>query len=109
MNEPSTWYVYIVQCADRSLYTGVTTDLLRRVDEHNNRPSGARYTRARRPVRLVYFESSDSRACACQREHALKRLTPAGKRQLISAAARDCQQVLQGIYPDTMLLSALED
>ncbi|MDT8405089.1 GIY-YIG nuclease family protein [Sulfuriflexus sp.] len=109
MNESSSWYVYIVQCADRSLYTGVTTDLLRRVDEHNSRPRGARYTRARRPVRLVYFESSDSRACACKREHALKRLSPASKRQLINVAARDCQQVLQGIYPDTSLLSALED
>ena len=55
MTYSSSWYTYIVQCADLSLYTGITTDLLRRIEEHNSSPNGARYTRARRPVQLVYF------------------------------------------------------
>ena len=51
MNE---WFVYILECADGSLYTGITTDLERRVSEHNEGKLGARYTRARRPVKLRY-------------------------------------------------------
>jgi putative endonuclease len=109
MTEPADWFIYIVQCADQSLYTGITTDLLRRIEEHNSSPNGARYTRARRPVRLVYFEQSGSRSTAGQREHALKRLSPTDKRQLVSDSARDCQQLLQGLYPDAAPLALLED
>jgi putative endonuclease len=108
MSPTSNWYIYIVQCADQSLYTGITTDLLRRIEEHNSSPNGARYTRARRPVRLVYFEHSESRSTASQREHALKRLSPTDKRQLVCDAAHDCQQLLQDLYPDDTLLSPLE-
>lgn len=100
MPDPADWFVYIVQCADRSLYTGITTDLLRRLEEHNGSAQGARYTRARRPVQLVYFEQSESRSAAGQREHALKGLSPTDKRQLVAASARDCQQLLQGLYPE---------
>jgi putative endonuclease len=108
MNDSSSWYIYIVQCADHSLYTGITTDLLRRVEEHNSSPNGARYTRARRPVRLVYLEQSESRSAASQREHALKRLSRAEKHQLVCNAAHDCQQLLQDLYADDTALSALE-
>lgn len=52
----TTWYVYMVRCSDASLYTGVTTDVNRRLIEHNSRKSGARYTRSRQPVSLVYVE-----------------------------------------------------
>jgi putative endonuclease len=78
--------VYIVRCADGTLYTGVTRDIGRRVDEHNaGGPRGARYTRARRPVTLVYAESAPSRAAACRRECEIRRLGRAGKLALASA------------------------
>ncbi len=77
-----TWYVYIVCCSDKSYYTGITTDLVRRLDEHNSPKKGARYTRTRRPVELVYFENAASRAIAARREYQIKQLTPAGKKRL---------------------------
>ena len=77
------WHVYIVCCKDNSLYTGITTDILRRIDEHNSRKNGARYTRTRRPVELVYIEQVSSRAIAARREHQIKKMTPVGKKQLI--------------------------
>jgi putative endonuclease len=83
-NEPSpTWHVYIVCCKDNSFYTGVTTDLLRRIDEHNSGKKAARYTRSRRPVELVYSEKAASRSIASRREHQIKKLTLVGKKQLI--------------------------
>lgn len=69
------WFVYVVRCADDTLYTGITTDMLRRINEHNGGTvSGARYTRSRRPVTLAYLEGADSRATATQRERAIKKL-----------------------------------
>lgn len=109
MPDPTDWFVYIVQCADRSLYTGITTDLLRRIEEHNSSPNGAKYTKARRPVQLVYFEQSESRSTASKREHALKALSPADKRQLVTNSARDCQQLFQGLYPDDAPFSVPKD
>ncbi|MCP4343059.1 MAG: GIY-YIG nuclease family protein [Desulfobulbaceae bacterium] len=78
-----TWHVYIVCCKDNSFYTGVTTDLLRRIDEHNSGKKSARYTRSRRPVELVYSEKAASRSIASRREHQIKKLTLVGKKQLI--------------------------
>lgn len=80
----STWYLYIVRCADNSLYTGITTDLERRTIEHNSSRLGAKYTRARRPVELVYHEQFDDRSSVSVRESAIKKMTSAQKRQLIS-------------------------
>jgi putative endonuclease len=77
----TVWYVYIVRCADRSLYTGVATDVAARIAKHN-RGKGAKYTRGRRPVKLVYQEHAGSRSTALKREIAIKRLTAAAKRQL---------------------------
>lgn len=77
------WHVYIVCCKDNSYYTGITTDLSRRINEHNSPKKGARYTRSRRPVELAYFEKAASRAVAARREYQIKKLTPAGKKQLI--------------------------
>lgn len=76
------WYVYIMECSDRSYYTGVTTDVDRRLHEHNNTSKGAKYTRCRRPVKLVYFEKTDSRQTACKREYAIKQLKTAAKKNL---------------------------
>lgn len=78
----SQWQVYMVRCADGSLYTGIAKDIQRRVSEHNA-GQGAKYTRGRRPVRLVYQEAAKDRSAALKREHAIKQLRPAGKRSLI--------------------------
>ncbi len=78
------WFVYILRCADGSLYTGITTDLARRVAEHNaGAQAGARYTRPRRPVTLVYHEHHQSRSAAAKREHALRKLGKAEKERLV--------------------------
>ena len=68
-----TWCVYMLRCADDSIYSGITVDLERRIDEHNGlAKNGAKYTRARRPVRLLYQEQCKDRAHASQREYELK-------------------------------------
>lgn len=76
-------YVYIVRCRDGSLYTGYTTDVNRRVWEHNYGSKGAKYTRSRRPVTLVYSESYSTRSEAMKREYAIKHLSRADKLKLI--------------------------
>lgn len=81
----SSWFVYIVECVDGSLYTGVTTDVERRVQEHNSGRAGARYTRARRPVRLVYSEAADDRSSALIREIEIKQMDRAAKLRLVAA------------------------
>ncbi|MES9903368.1 MAG: GIY-YIG nuclease family protein [Sedimenticola sp.] len=81
----NSWYVYLLRCHDNTLYTGVTTDPQRRLHEHNHTTRGARYTRARRPVELVYHECAEDRAGACRREWEIKQLDSAGKRALIAA------------------------
>ena len=85
MNEKnkSDWFLYILRCADGSLYTGITTDIVRRVDEHNSTALGAKYTRGRRPVSLVYQAQFESRALASKEEYAIKRLTRRQKEDLL--------------------------
>ncbi|MCX5871172.1 MAG: GIY-YIG nuclease family protein [Deltaproteobacteria bacterium] len=78
------WYVYIVRCSDNTLYTGITTDLSRRLLEHNSGPKGARYTRSRRPVALVYCEQVASRSAATSRESHIKKLKISQKGQLVA-------------------------
>ena len=83
------WRVYMVRCADGTLYTGVATDVTRRVAEHNGKgKTGARYTRTRRPVKLVYQELAANRSDACKREYRIKQLTRAEKLKLIGTKAR---------------------
>ena len=78
------WYVYIVRCADNTLYTGVTTDIARRLREHNGEVRrGARYTKLKRPVALVYIETIDTRSQALKREAAIKQLSKQQKECLI--------------------------
>jgi putative endonuclease len=79
------WNVYMLRCADQSLYTGVTTDVAARVATHNA-GKGAKYTRGRLPVTLVYQEVVGERGAALQREHAIKRLPVAAKRRLIESS-----------------------
>ena len=80
------WTVYILRCADDSLYTGITTNLERRLDEHNNDDlKGAKYTRTRRPVSLAYQEACKDRSNATKRELQLKRLSRAKKISLLNS------------------------
>jgi putative endonuclease len=74
--------VYILECADGTLYTGWTTDLERRLQAHNS-GQGARYTRGRRPVRLAYREEQSDRSAAQRREAAIRRLSRVDKLKLI--------------------------
>lgn len=78
------WFVYMLECADGTLYTGVTTDLARRVEEHNSSAKGAKYTKVRRPVQLKYSESFDTRGDAQKREYVLKKLDRQEKLTLFS-------------------------
>ena len=81
------WLVYIVRCADGSLYTGIARDLERRIAEHNaDKGAGASYTRSRRPVRLVYQEPAPDRSTASKREYQIKQLSRTEKLALILAS-----------------------
>lgn len=82
------WFVYILRCSDNTLYTGVTTDIARRLQEHNQGSQGAKYTRARRPVELVYQEPAADRSAAQQREYHIRRMSAAQKRDLIRQVSR---------------------
>ena len=85
--KPPEWQVYIVLCADGSLYTGIARDVARRLAEHNgSNGAGASYTRSRRPVALVYREAAKDRSAASKREYAIKQLDRAAKLELIAAA-----------------------
>ena len=79
-----SYFVYILECADKTLYTGITTDVQKRLLEHNESDKGAKYTRVRRPVKLVYTEDAPDRSMASKREYAIKKLTRAKKLELIS-------------------------
>ncbi len=85
MNRPKdlkNWYVYIVRCADNSLYTGIALDVERRLAEHNGEKA-AKYTRSRQPVCLLYTEETNSRSAAASREFAIKSLSKSEKEELI--------------------------
>jgi putative endonuclease len=77
------WHVYIIECSDGSLYTGITNDLDRRITAHND-GQGGKYTKSRRPVRLRYSELAADRKNASQREYAIKSLRKAKKMRLIT-------------------------
>ena len=81
------FFVYMVKCADGSYYTGYTQDLDRRVNAHNA-GKGARYTRSRLPVTLVYYEEQDSLSNALKREYRVKCLSHAEKQELANSAAK---------------------
>jgi putative endonuclease len=78
------YFVYLLLCSDKTLYCGITTDLERRVREHNASPLGAKYTKARRPVRLVYSGKFASRSAASKEEARIKNLTREEKKCLIN-------------------------
>jgi putative endonuclease len=83
-----TYAIYILECADGTLYTGWTTDVKRRVEEHNSSTKGAKYTKPRRPVVLKYTEAFDSKVEAQKREYELKQLSRTRKLILIQKPIR---------------------
>ena len=78
------YYLYIIECADKTLYTGITVDIDRRIQEHNSSKLGAKYTKARRPVKLVYSKKFHNRSSATKEETRIKSLTREKKIKLIS-------------------------
>jgi putative endonuclease len=81
------YFVYIVQCADNTFYTGIATELERRIEEHNSSDKGAKYTRIRRPVCLVYSEEYPDRSAASKREYEIKKkMSRADKLKLIASS-----------------------
>ncbi len=81
------WFVYILQCSDGTYYTGVTTDVERRLSEHNSSPKGAKYTKTRRPVELVFRALYEDRSSAQKAEYKFKKLARAQKEKLINEFA----------------------
>ena len=77
------YYIYILQCSDKTFYTGITTDLKRRILEHNSSKLGAKYTRGRRPVKLVYHHKYKNRSMALKEEYRIKNSTRKEKLKII--------------------------
>ena len=82
------YFVYILECSDSTLYTGITTDVQKRLHEHNNTQKGAKYTKIRRPVKLLHVEELEDRSSASKREYAIKKLKRDEKLALIGRS--DC-------------------
>ena len=82
-DQESCFYVYFVECADKTYYCGWTKDLKTRISEHNSSKKGAKYTMSRRPVRLVYTETFKTKSQALKREAFLKKLSRKQKEKLI--------------------------
>lgn len=97
MPETCQWWVYFLCCSDNSIYTGITTDLNRRLRQHNGElVGGARYTSARRPVDLVYATQSDTRSSASALEYKLRKLPKARKLALICQYNQEQQEKPNG-------------
>jgi len=79
----SDWFVYILECNDNTLYTGITNNLEKRIEQHNHGQEAAKYTRVRRPVKCVYQEPQANRSEATKREMEIKKLSRIKKLQLI--------------------------
>ena len=77
------WYTYMVKCRDGTIYTGVTKDLTRRIREHNVSSRGAKYTKSRRPVTLIYHHQFESRSGAQKFEYKVKKMTRKQKLALV--------------------------
>ena len=103
------WLVYVLRCADHSLYSGITLDMARRLSEHNQQPGrAAAYTWARRPVRLVYKEAHRGRAAASRREAEIKKMTKAAKERLIMNGSKPRFLSQKAIDPRERLIVALD-
>ena len=88
-----SWFLYVVQCSDGSLYTGVTTDIERRIREHNGSKRGAKYTRGRRPVKLIYVKDCRDRFEALREERKFKSLSRKEKLKIIEKSAEEIKNL----------------
>ena len=96
----SAWQVYIARCADGTLYTGIARDVEKRIAEHNaGNGAAANYTRARRPVVLVYSEPAENRSLASRREYQIKQLSRSEKLALVLASGDRCRPGAQPTEP----------
>jgi predicted GIY-YIG superfamily endonuclease len=86
-----TWSVYILRCADGTLYTGIAKDVARRLEQHR-RGLGAKYTRGRAPLELVFMQAADNQGEALRREYAIKSLSTSQKRRLIARYHYQCEE-----------------
>ena len=80
------WFLYVLRCADDTFYTGTTTDITRRTNEHNTKKCGAKYTKTRRPVELIFWLDFENRSQAQKAEYKFKKLTRAQKEKIINAS-----------------------
>lgn len=78
------WHIYILECKDKTFYTGIASNLKRRLSEHNTSSLGAKYTKGRRPVRLVYSAKVKNKSLAMKEEYRIKKLPRAGKIKIIN-------------------------
>jgi putative endonuclease len=81
------YHVYILRCSDDTFYTGISSDIEKRLKEHNGSPKGAKYTRSRRPVELIYREKCETKGEALKRESAIKKLSRKQKEKLVGGEA----------------------
>jgi len=86
-NKGGLWYLYVLQCGDNTLYTGITNDLARRIKQHNN-GTASRYTRSRLPVALAYQEQCRGRSSALKKEYAVKQLSRKEKEKYIKGKSK---------------------
>ncbi len=93
------YYVYILKCSDRTFYTGITKDLERRIEEHNTSHLGAKYTKGRRPVRLVYSQKKKNMSNALKEECRIKKLSRIDKEELIKLLPVSPVELLNGLCP----------
>ena len=87
-----TWYVYIILCSDSSLYSGITTDIERRFQQHAE-GRGAKYFRGRQPLQVVYLENHNSRSSASKREYQIKAMNRVEKRSMVSQQSTTLQTI----------------
>lgn len=94
----SNWWVYFVRCSDNSIYCGITRNIERRIKEHNQGNKGAKYTRSRRPVKLIWKLPASSRSEASKIEIRLKRLCKADKENIVDSST--CHDYIAGLLLD---------
>jgi len=92
------FFAYIARCSDNSLYTGYTTNIEKREAKHN-KGDGAKYTRSRRPIKIIYFEEYNTRAEAMKREREIKKFSKKRKEQLTTQTYKKCQPPQPTNYP----------
>jgi putative endonuclease len=92
------WFVYILECADKTFYTGITTDLERRVGEHNSKKSDTKYTRTRQPVKLIYSKKFKDRSAASKEEFKIKSLTREEKVKFLTSERAVSELDSNGVY-----------